>query len=271
MICVSHPGKIGDALWTLPTVRFLAKKHGCQVDFYTSEVCRPLIRLLEYQPYIRRVVIPPEYRVKNMSCGVQPWLVPVPPEYNAIYHLGFRSYPNRFLPRWIAESVGVPWPLPLEVECPQVPTPPDPYVVLAPRGDSPHRRDFEEFVERCPLHVVQVGSAGEAVGSFGRDLTGLDFLETATWLSGCCAFIGLHSALLVLAAGFPCWKVGVGEGDLQHVLHSKRHRYLTYPTANQLLEVVHDGLPSVQKQESGIYPGSGSTALGRSIPRAGRT
>lgn len=94
-IAVSHPGKMGDALYALPTARLLYGIHGEKIDFYTSDYCAPLTNLIEYQSYINKVVIPADYKIERMDIGCQPWQMPIPAEYTHIFQLGFRGVPNQ--------------------------------------------------------------------------------------------------------------------------------------------------------------------------------
>jgi hypothetical protein len=250
-IAVAMPGKIGDALYALPACRALAERHGCPVDFHTSEHCRPLVRLLEYQSCVRRVVVPPAYRVAHHDCGTQPWLMPVRrDDYDAVYQLGFRRTPELVLPDYLAGLAGV------EVGPVRYDTPVGdpgaalaPYVCLAPGGsDSARWRGlYAGFARRCPLPVVQVGAAGEGLPGVGRaDVTGLDMLDTLPWLAGCAAFVGGLSAMLVLANGYGCRKVVPVAPDtpnLHHVLRTPAHHYPVSPTADDLLRLVVGGCP----------------------------
>lgn len=233
-IACTHPGKIGDALYALPAIRWLCEKHDCQADFYTSEYCRPLESLMRQQSCIADFVVPQGYNPENQSCGVQPFQMPVPPGYDFVYHLGFRATPDRALPDFIAGWTGAPSGLPIHYEFEKQETGlRSPYVVVAPRGD----RAFAEFIKLCPFPVVQIGAAGEAVSDIGIDRTGADFIETCNILEGARAFIGLMSSQLALANGFPIPRIAYdfGRNDMRHVVHSYRNHYPLHPTAEQIV------------------------------------
>lgn len=236
-IACTHPGKIGDALYALPAIRWLCEKHGCQADFYTSEYCRPMEPLMRQQSCIADFIVPPDYSPDNCSCGVQPFQMPVRPGYDMVYHLGFRTTPDRALPDFIAGWTGAPHGLPIFYEFEKRDTGlTSPYVVVAPRGDAV----FKEFIESCPFPVVQIGAKGEAVSSAGIDRTGADLVETCNILAGARAFFGVMSSQLVLANGFPIPRVAYdfGRNDMRHVVHSYRNHYPANPTTARLIDHV---------------------------------
>lgn len=240
MIAVTHPGKIGDALYALPAVRALCQKHGCEADFYTSEYCRPLLSLAEAQSCIRVAAVSESYEVERSDCGVQPWTVPTPVGYEAVYHLGFRSVPDRPLPEWIAAQAGVNGHRPeIRYDFAARPTLGNPYLVLSARGASDFAELFRQVIDQSPWTVVEIGGAGEAVGN-GRslDLTGLGMLETLPWIANASGFVGLSSAMLVLANGFPIPKVAPHDGkswDQRHWVRSPSNHYPVKPSAAEVL------------------------------------
>ena len=108
MIACSHPGKIGDAIYALPTINKLCELRECTADFYTSSYCAPLKKLFEYQPYIDNFYMPDSYIIERMDMGIQPYRMPIDPApYRVVYHLGFRHIPNTRLDRFIADSIGL--------------------------------------------------------------------------------------------------------------------------------------------------------------------
>lgn len=250
-IAVSHPGAIGDALYTLPTIRWLAEKHGCQVDFYTSIYCKPMKSLMEYQEEIDQVVLmeSPEYVVTGSGPGFQPWRMPVPEEnYEAVYQLGFQTNPYCNLPDYIAETAGAPTGLPVRYDMPdkgKFHIEGD-YIVIAPKGETATLVNaesdvFEDICKYSKVQVVQVGGPGEGVNNPKTlNLAGkADMLETLGILRGAMAYCGWMSSNLVLANGFPnLLKFIPHDGihwDMQHVLYSANHHYLVDPTGFDVL------------------------------------
>ncbi len=237
MIAITHPGRIGDALYSLPTIRWLCAKHGCKADFFTSELCRPMLRLMERQSCIRRARIADGYVATGNGPGLQPWLVPVPDGYDAVYHLGYRENPGCFLSDHIARTVGAPDGLPIAFDFDDQREFDGDYVVVAPRGDTSYRPMYEDFIRRCPFPVVQVGAAGEAIAG-GIDRTGVDLLDALPIIAHCRAFVGLMSSNLVLANAFPCIKVAPHDGihwDMRHVLYGPRNHYPVTILADDIL------------------------------------
>jgi SAM-dependent methyltransferase len=236
-IACAHPGKIGDALYALPSVRELCRRHGCLADFYTSSYCRPLTRLLEAQSYIDQVVVPDNYVLRDVSCGGQPWQMPVPGSYDAIYQMGFRSFPSEPLPDHIARSVGLPPGLPIMYDCdPGRPPIDEPYIVAAPRGPSAF---FQGIADQSPIAVVELGAAGERSGSARAiDQTGLDMLDSLPWIAHSKGFVGLQSSMLVLANGFEVPKVAPHGNEMSHVVRSQYNYYPVNPTPAQALRLL---------------------------------
>lgn len=245
-IAVAHPGAIGDALYCLPTARWLAEKHGCQVDFYTSTYCKPMKTLMEFQKEIDEVVLmgPPEYIITGSGPGFQPWEMPVPKEkYEAVYQLGFRVNPYCSLPAFIAESVNAP-PLPIRYDLPDYARSyplDEEYIVIAPKGKTSFLPVYEDVCRYSKVQVVQVGGPGEGVDNPKTlDLCGkADMLETLIILSGARAFVGQMSSNLVLANGFPEMPKFIPHDDqswdMKHVLYSKRHNYLINPSGTGIV------------------------------------
>ncbi len=242
MIAITHPGKIGDLLYALPIAKWLCEQQGCQADFYTSEVGRPALRLLERQSCIRHARIAPGYQIHGNGPGIQPWEMPVPPGYDHVYHLGFRGPFRVFIRDYVAGLVGAPNGLPLDFEHDPVSVAlPSEYIVVAPRGQTTFREAFGGLVAQSPLPVVQVGAAGEAVPG-GLDYTGLDLLETLPILKWAQAFYGLMSSNLVLANACPeLVRIAPHDGihwDMSHVVQSHLNHYPINPSAETLLSYI---------------------------------
>lgn len=242
---VTHPGKIGDALYTLPIIRYLAEKSGNGVDFYTSDYCRPMKELFEYQSCIDRFIISEGYVVERMDMGCQPIYLPTFDIYDVVFHLGFRSVPDTRLDHFMALSVGIEPHLlpPVYYEIPEydefVEELDFPYYVLGTRGITSYDDTFREFVSIANNPTLIIGAKGEYNG-YGLDFTGLNLLDTCSVLSKSKGYVGLMSSMLVLANGFNIKKVVPHDGrswDMRHVVYSDNHNYLVNPTAQEILEV----------------------------------
>lgn len=239
-IACAHPGKIGDALYALPAMRALAERHGCKADFYTSSYCRPLTALFERQECVDRVVVSPGYVPRSFDCGGQPWEVPVPSAYEAIYQLGFRSVPDRSLPDFIAKSADLPEGLPVRYDFDPAPLDCGPYIVTAPRGPTTFRNLFVNIARSSPIPVIEVGAIGERTDA-ALDLTGRDMLETLQMMAGSVGFVGLMSSMLALANGLPIPRVAPHDGrswDMRHVVRSPLNHYPVNPSAQQVLALL---------------------------------
>lgn len=250
--CITHPGKIGDALFSLPTIRYLAEKSGNPVDFYTSEYCEPLRSLYEYQSCVGEFVISKDYIIEGYDMGIRPYTVPVPYGlYDTVYHLGFRSIPNKRLDWWMAESVGInPLELPkISYEIPSTITfeTSAPYIVLAPRGETGYKSLFLDFIKLANerlITIVQIGGKEEFIGErtgLNINFTEVDLLTTCEFFPRAKAFVGIMSAMLVLANGWSFPKIvphNNSSWDMRHVVKSQSNYYLVEPTAEEMLSKI---------------------------------
>jgi hypothetical protein len=220
-IAVSHPGKIGDLLFALPTARYLSAHHGCPVDVFTSPYCRAAIDVIAHQPYVGKAVVLEDYVMDHFLWGAQPWQMPVPAaDYDEVYHLGFREFPDRHTVRYVAHQIGLPEP------------DPDTFTLAVPDTGLAGRRGLElpyvvitglsstgggsltwnwsnekvsAFVEACPYRVYAVGFEDEwrqyrCYRKF-TGLPGLTLLEVAEVMRNAHAVVTYSTGLGVLASG----------------------------------------------------------------------
>lgn len=221
---------MGDALYALPTIRELSRRHDSPVDFYTSAYCEPMRKLFEAQSCIGRFIVAPDYVLVDFGCGARPWRVPVPDhEYDAVYQLGFSTMPSCSIVDHISFAAGLGTGLPIHYDFDADPPDMDgkPYIVTAPRGHTMYSDVFREIADCCPVRVVEIGAKGDASGSLHAiDMTGLDMLDVLPWLAHARGFVGLQSAMLVLANGFPIPKIAPqGPWDMRHVVRSPHNQY----------------------------------------------
>lgn len=240
MLACSHPGKMGDTLYALPTMRKLSEITGEQVDFFTSDYCRPLRRLFEYQSFISNFSIPSTYVIERMDMGIQPYKMPVDlGYYSKVYHLGFRRHPDRPLSDFIANEAGLGEIDRIQYDYKHFYTSDVPYIVVAARGETSYKQLFIDFIESCPIDVVVIGGDGDNIDC-GFSICGTDFLETVTWIANSRGFLGLQSSQLALANGFDIPKIAVHDGihwDMNHVLRSDTNFYPINPTVEEILEI----------------------------------
>src|SRR3990172_730549 len=106
----TFPGKIGDAILQFPVAyqwhKLTGKTFSCWLDETTL---KPLERLFSTQPCVDAV----EFKsgIENYMCGGQPWhfnLRTNDYEGKTVYHLGFRSFPQRQITMETVENAKLP-------------------------------------------------------------------------------------------------------------------------------------------------------------------
>lgn len=242
-LAAAHPGKMGDTLYVLPTLRYIYGQTGNHFDFYTSDYCEPLRELFEYQPYIDNFYVLENYKIERMDIGVQPWAMPVPQNYNHIYQMGFQSVPDDAIHQWMARQQGIDVALAVHYEHPSTRylhglKLPDDYICIAPRGSTTFINTFNGIADAMPSVII--GSKSDYTGH-GFDATGLDMLKTVTILSRARGFVGLMSSQLVLANGFPYPKVAPWDGrswDMRHVIKQASNHYPIDPSVEEVLQLL---------------------------------
>lgn len=241
-IAATHPGKHGDALYTLPTIRALAAEHG-KIDFYTSSYCEPLRSLFEAQECIGGFYVAPNYRIERMDMGVQPRYVPVDASlYDYVFQLGFDRVPDCAIPDFIARELNVN-PAPIQYDVPDKERIWKDYIVLAPRASDDYTPLFQEIIDGAALDCMIVGGHGDGAKLHGGvDYTETDYLNTAWLIKHAKAFVGLMSSQLVLANGFPIPRICPHDGkswDMRHVVRSEYNHYLVKPSASEVWEIIN--------------------------------
>ena len=91
---VTHPGKLGDLIYALPSIRDLSLHLGTSVDILISSLCISARSLLQYQPYINKVIIDYDYKPVHEHRGFQPYELNFTDKthnYESIFHLGYRE------------------------------------------------------------------------------------------------------------------------------------------------------------------------------------
>lgn len=242
MIACCHPGKIGDALYALPTIRELARIHNCKVDFYTSEVCYPIKEFMEIQEPINECIIPSNYVVGSTDQqGVQPWYMDQVPEnkYEKVYQLGFKDFPDCSLPEFIANSIGLDKKIGQNIYYDFIKTTDEyekeKYVVIAP-GRRPIFYDaFDKLIEYIKMPVYVVGNRAEYTG-VGINCTSMTFNDMTSLISGCHLYIGTFSSPLVIANGFDVPKLisQSTPADYIHTVQKPKSHYIFEPSFEQL-------------------------------------
>lgn len=129
---VTFPGRAGDLLWSLVTVRALAESLGEPVDLQIGGEFEGLLPLLSRQPYIRVVIADSTWSLTPPN----EWDAPLPPSWATPYdrrvQLGYRGWPEHPLPHQIALNA--------RAECPDLYLPPvidglqRPWIAVPPLG-----------------------------------------------------------------------------------------------------------------------------------------
>ncbi len=94
------PGKFGDILWSLPTVRAISEAAGAPVDLAVSKNYGSICPLIAIQPYIATCVNFLDWEVRD-TAPMTPQRPPNPPPpdaYDKVIHLGYERWPMNLLP-----------------------------------------------------------------------------------------------------------------------------------------------------------------------------
>lgn len=101
-ILCTFPGRAGDLIWALPTVRMISETEGAPVDLLIAGEFASMIPLLEQQPYLGQVTADPRW---NMSVGYEPPQPARGDSYDQIYDLGYRRWPELPLPFEVLQNL----------------------------------------------------------------------------------------------------------------------------------------------------------------------
>lgn len=104
LLC-TFPGKFGDLLWALPTIRAISRRIGQPVDLMVAQPFSPIVCLLVQQPYIAHAWGALQWQTQD-TAPISPRTPPRTPDgilanaqedtyrYDAVIHLGYRSWPT---------------------------------------------------------------------------------------------------------------------------------------------------------------------------------
>jgi hypothetical protein len=237
----SFPGKSGDALLQFPVAYQWHKITGKQFDCWLDEhTCKPVEKLFAAQPCVGEVKL--ISGVENWNCGGQPFHMNLPTSAFAehtVYHLGFRSFPQRQITLETLENCKLPvtvdrealasepcfaWPGSIEfpVEGQRVATR---RLILHGQPICPHTKSTPGFwpflssiAHELPAlfdEIVWVGDArdreiGTRTYPEWKDFNDVgSFLETARLMSGASCVIACGSSMAALAQvmKIPCARI----------------------------------------------------------------
>lgn len=196
---VSFPGRYGDLLWAMPTVRAMAEHLGQPCDLFIAGEFESIAPLLLQQEYIHTVEVLRGWTGTN-------WQAPTDAE-----HLGYRRWPELPLPYEVAKQAGVeidltrPW-----ITATPFSTPSELIIGFTEAWFELKVGLLEIFSDCIPAWLVrlQMGltvqlcpthSRWSTTWRHNKGIYETDWLASAAFLSGAKLFFGDCSALHVLA------------------------------------------------------------------------
>lgn len=294
-ILCTFPGKFGDLIWALPTVRAIAEVVGEPVDLMIAGAYASIVPLIQRQSYIGKVLAEIDWLVENtapMTPRIPPMSFDDSKAYDQVFHLGYRGWPETTLPR---ETFDCAWnqagvwfrtqgALHLDLTRPWIEAPyriPHPTVYAVGFTDEHFELKYgladllyQHYLlhDRYPVNLSNSPRWNAEGGCHGM----FSWESAAAWLSGAPAFVGCNSALHVLARAM----------DVPVVMmepNPHRHNEIFYPygKTGSGVELVlgNDGLPTFDARavwetlckvlaESSARPGAGSggTTISSSSP-----
>jgi hypothetical protein len=229
----TFPGKAGDAIMQFPVAYHWAKQHDAKFACWMDEKsCKMVAPLFAAQPCVEKVEFKPG--IVSYNCGGQPWHFDLNNSEFAgrnVYHLGFRSFPERQLTLETLERSNVPVSVDVATLANtnpfEVPTAGEKVnrLVLHGQGVCPHTRSTPNFWKFLAANrkeivnlfdeIVFIGSPQDReVGSiaypeWGSFDDGGDFLKLAELMVNSRAVIGCGSSSVALAGALkvPCIRV----------------------------------------------------------------
>lgn len=218
-VLVTFPGRAGDLLWALPTIRAISQSLGHPVDLQIAGEFSALVPLLVEQPYLRAVWADPRWAMIPADGW---WVAPrLPEDHDRVIHLGYRRWPELPLPLEVydrAQREGLALP-PLDLETPWITAAPWPlsqtrvvvgwsecWVELkAGLLELLHlRRDLCDE-DGTPIRFTTLAAPGSRWET-EAGAVGMGWVEAARRIAAADLFLGDCSGLHVLACalGKPC-------------------------------------------------------------------
>lgn len=255
-ILCTHPGRHGDILWGLPTVRAISETYGEPVDLCLSAKYGSLKNLIQRQEYIREVSVHDRWDIQE-SAPVQPRIPPHSeaigqPTYDEIFHLGYAGWPTPDLPRDIYNRANRFNTLAsLDLDRPWITAPlslPAATVTLGFTDEWFELKYGIYWLLRNAFIAADNGIDHYAVVSISTSPrwkqeaqhSGFDWESAASWIAASQLFVGCCSALHVLARA-------IGKSVICLEPNPQRHQDLFYPygkTGPVQLLLGNDGLPT---------------------------
>ena len=196
-ILTSMPGKFGDILWSLATVKHISNYYKTPVTFMIMPTYFSLRPLLESQSYIDKVLVNDEWLCTGSPHGDQPFLPQnsnaIEWEYDVVHHLGYRYHPGiMYQGKAVIDFLAFQHGLLLEEPvCPFIEVKSEPGNCIAyafnPEYPNEKKRFWDIVNSTCGLPVV--------------DVTKLPWHAAAEVINSAMCFIGDRSSNYVMAHG----------------------------------------------------------------------
>lgn len=266
-IVCTIPGKFGDILWAMATVRAIAETYGEPVEVLTSDAYRSICPLLEQQSYVLKAGAWKAWQVQDtapMSPRIPPGFSQGPPgHWDRVFHLGYDGWPQLPLPleHWrlaVKQREWFPGDPPLrDVELGRAwittPTTTHKHYVVVGFTDEHfelkygltrlvnQQQQLEPITAPGTRWDTEVATSLLALTRGRSYAVACDWVEAATWITNASVFLGCNSALHVLAVA-----LGVPVVLMEPSPH--RHHQIFYPLGDTGPQVTlvrgNDGKPT---------------------------
>lgn len=254
-VLCTFPGKYGDLLWALPTLRAISRRIGAPVDLLVPAAYASILPLLQQQPYLDTVWQQSSWQVQD-TAPASPRVPPNMPEgYDTILHLGYTDWPKRPLPYETLDTCNGYYlytrdlfpqlqDSELDLSTPWITVPPRrPVIDIAVGFTDEHfelKYGLVQLLNRAlPNEFWTVGKNPRWQDEAG--MGGCTWERCAQLIQGANVFLGCNSALHVLA-------VAVGTPVVLMEPNSHRHHPIFYPLGQHSPQVRlvkgNDGCPT---------------------------
>jgi hypothetical protein len=228
-ILTTFPGRNGDLLWALPTIRAISEHFGVKVDLQISGEFTGIVPLLQRQPYLNHVWA-------DQSWALTPpdeWRAPAVAGYDQVIHCGYRGWPECGLPEMVRRGVVSDYQLDLQVdyERPWItdveqgrPQFPYNYPLVTGWSDEWFELKFGilALLGRTDFCVIPPKGSRWSQEAMGMPVYPCDWVEAAEWIARGSRFLGCCSALHVLACA-------MGKPVIVLEPSAARHNPIFYP------------------------------------------
>lgn len=273
-IIFTMPGKKGDALLQWPIPYWFHRETQKPITLWLDEqTLAPLKALFEYQPGVEAVEL--KAGIENWTCGGQPWHFGLSTDDlvgHEVYHLGFRSFPQRQITIEVRQQVPLSLKASIEdlSETPSLICPPLPKsnrCVIHGMGVATHSRETPQLwkflagirgdLESRFDEIALVGSPDDReVGKMAypdwKDFDdGGDFLKLASFLDASQLVIGAGSCVVVLAGALkvPCIRVHDQIAQIPKVIFNNLGKHQLNATERELRSIWPIFLENLPKAE----------------------